>query len=70
MIRILLKSITLACLIALLPQSASASTFVGGRTDFRDETIYFMITTRFYDGDHSNNTMCWDAQETNAGDPG
>ena len=23
--------------------------------DFRDETIYFVITTRFYDGDNSNN---------------
>ncbi len=27
----------------------------GTRTDFRDETIYFVITTRFYDGDSSNN---------------
>ena len=34
--------------------------FVGDRTDFRDETIYFVITTRFYDGDKSNNTYCWD----------
>ena len=25
------------------------------RSDFRDETIYFLITTRFYDGDPSNN---------------
>lgn len=25
------------------------------RTDFRDETIYFLITTRFYDGDSGNN---------------
>ena len=37
-----------------------ATTFAGGRTDFRDETIYFAITTRFYDGDPSNNTYCWD----------
>ncbi|MBU5487844.1 starch-binding protein [Clostridium sp. MSJ-8] len=28
--------------------------------DFRDETIYFVITTRFYDGDESNNVHCWD----------
>ena len=26
--------------------------------DFRDETIYFLITTRFYDGDESNNYRC------------
>jgi glycosidase len=30
------------------------------RTDFRDETIYFLITTRFYDGDPSNNFFCRD----------
>ncbi len=29
-------------------------------TDFRDETIYFLMTTRFYDGDESNNEYCWD----------
>ena len=29
---------------------------VGG--DFRDESIYFVITTRFYDGDSSNNFHC------------
>ncbi|MDE5552875.1 MAG: starch-binding protein [Muribaculaceae bacterium] len=40
--------------------SANAATFIGDRTDFRDETIYFAMTTRFYDGDHSNNTYCWD----------
>lgn len=28
--------------------------------DFRDETIYFLMTTRFYDGDKSNNEYCWD----------
>ena len=30
--------------------------FANSRTDFRDESIYFLITTRFYDGDPSNNT--------------
>lgn len=40
--------------------SASAATFVGDRTDFRDETIYFAMTTRFYDGDPNNNVYCWD----------
>ncbi|MDD6489463.1 MAG: alpha-amylase family glycosyl hydrolase, partial [Clostridia bacterium] len=29
--------------------------FANSRTDFRDESIYFLITTRFYDGDPSNN---------------
>lgn len=38
-------------------------------TDFRDETIYFVMTTRFYDGDSSNNVQCWDAQDKNANDP-
>jgi len=28
--------------------------------DFREETIYFLITTRFYDGDPANNVYCWD----------
>ena len=28
--------------------------------DFREETIYFLMTTRFYDGDSSNNRYCWD----------
>ncbi len=46
-----------------------AATFVGDRSDFRDETIYFVMTTRFYDGDPSNNTQCWDNQERNEGDP-
>ncbi|MBD5543631.1 MAG: leucine-rich repeat protein [Lachnospiraceae bacterium] len=37
--------------------------------DFRDETIYFVMTTRFYDGDSSNNVQCWDAQSLNTNDP-
>ncbi len=40
--------------------AANAATFVGDRTDFRDETIYFAMTTRFYDGDPNNNVYCWD----------
>ncbi|MCR5608311.1 MAG: starch-binding protein [Lachnospiraceae bacterium] len=35
--------------------------------DFRDETIYFVMTTRFYDGDSSNNIHCWDDKK--AGNP-
>ena len=45
-----------------------AATFVGDRTDFRDETIYFAMTTRFYDGDHENNVYCWDGVN-NINDP-
>lgn len=40
---------------------------VAERTDFRKETIYFLMTTRFYDGDSSNNVHCWD--DTQAGNP-
>lgn len=39
----------------------------GNRTDFRDETIYFVMTSRFYDGDPSNNVHCWD--DAQAGNP-
>lgn len=46
----------------------SAATFNGNRDDFRDETIYFAITTRFYDGDPGNNTYCWDGK-LNVNDP-
>src|SRR5512132_625152 len=31
-----------------------------GSPDFREETIYFLMTTRFYDGDPSNNFFCRD----------
>ena len=35
--------------------------------DFREDTIYFVIPTRFYDGDKSNNVHCWD--DSKAGNP-
>ena len=42
--------------------------------DFRDETIYFLMTTRFYDGDKSNNAYCWEDEacfsSITLGDPG
>ena len=40
--------------------------------DFRDETIYFVMTTRFYDGDPSNNVFCWGDNPTDKAnnDPG
>ncbi|MBK7543610.1 MAG: chitobiase/beta-hexosaminidase C-terminal domain-containing protein [Candidatus Competibacteraceae bacterium] len=34
--------------------------------DFREETIYFLITTRFYDGDPNNNYFCRDRIKFNA----
>ncbi|MGG4215900.1 alpha-amylase family glycosyl hydrolase [Paenibacillus sp. FSL L8-0638] len=33
---------------------------IGNKKDFREDTIYFVITSRFYDGDPSNNVHAWD----------
>lgn len=55
-----LKLILLLAITMFNSVSGYASSFVGSRSDFRDETIYFVMTTRFYDGDTSNNTYCWD----------
>ena len=35
------------------------------RSDLREDSIYFVITTRFYDGDTSNNVHCWDDGQAN-----
>ena len=43
-------------------QTMETDTFTSNRTDFRDVSIYFMMTTRFYDGDTGNNVLCWDNQ--------
>ena len=43
-------------------QTMATDVFTANRTDFRDESIYFMMTTRFYDGDTGNNVLCWDNQ--------
>ncbi len=49
---------------ALTPFASYAdANFEANRTDFRDETIYFAMTTRFYDGDPMNNVLSWDGQE-------
>ena len=56
-------------LLAVLTVQQAWAAFVGPRNDFRDESIYFVITTRFYDGDPSNNAQCWDAGAANSGDP-
>ena len=46
----------------------------GSVVDFREESIYFLMTTRFYDGDPSNNRYCWDDEacfkSETLGDPG
>lgn len=62
------KTLLLLALLTGFVQSFAAS-FTGKRDDFRDEMIYFVMTTRFYDGDPSNNTQCWDGKSYNAGDP-
>lgn len=49
--------------LAAVAFTSNAATFVGDRTDFRDETIYFAMTTRFYDGDPTNNVCSWDKQD-------
>lgn len=51
--------------------SAEHSKYNPQRTDFRDETIYFAMTTRFYDGDPKNNVVSWDKQDVQIanGDP-
>ncbi len=35
------------------------------RTDLRGDSIYFVITTRFYDGDTGNNVHCWEDKKAN-----
>ena len=66
---IIMKKILLFTLLMICSIAAQAATLFPSRTDFRDEQIYFVMTTRFYDGDASNNTQCWDAQHYNVGDP-
>ena len=62
-----MRRITFLLLLLFACVFAQANTQFPSRTDFRDESIYFVITTRFYDGDASNNTHCWDGN--NPGDP-
>ena len=63
-----LKNLAIGTLMLAAALPAESATFVGDRTDFRDETIYFAMTTRFYDGDPGNNTYCWDGV-LNVNDP-
>ncbi|MDE6309793.1 MAG: alpha-amylase, partial [Muribaculaceae bacterium] len=57
-----LAKLLVACVLGASAVNAGAATFVGARDDFRDETIYFAMTTRFYDGDPMNNVCGWDHQ--------
>ena len=41
--------------------------FNATRTDFRDESVYTLMITRFNDGDSGNNVHCWD--DAQAGNP-
>ena len=61
-----MRRITFLFLLLFVCVLAQATLFPS-RTDFRDESIYFVMTTRFYDGDATNNTHCWDGN--NPGDP-
>lgn len=49
-----------------VPAASTEPRPIAQRTDFREETIYFLITTRFYDGDPSNNFFCRDRIEFDA----
>jgi glycosidase len=59
------SSSSIASSVASSASSSSSST--GGLSDFRKETIYFLLTARFYDGDASNNYYNRDRYK--AGDP-
>lgn len=39
-----------------------------GSVDMREETIYFVMTTRFYNGDTGNDVHCWDDGTAGNGD--
>ena len=62
-----MRRITFLLLLLFACVFAQAAKLFPSRTDFRDESIYFVMTTRFYDGDATNNTHCWDGN--NPGDP-
>ncbi len=61
--RLTLFTLWVLCALSTITATAAyTDNFTGGRKDFRDESIYFVITTRFYDGDPTNNVLCWDNQ--------
>ena len=63
------KIVLFSLLLCYALNSWAANNSFISRTDFRDESIYFVMTTRFYNGDPSNDVQCWDAQNYNVGDP-
>ena len=64
-----MRKILFSVLLLMMTLALQAATLFPSRTDFRDEQIYFVMTTRFYNGDPENDTQCWDAQNYNVGDP-
>ena len=48
--------------------STNPDIFVQSSGDFREESIYFLMTARFYDGDESNNVHCVEDQKAGNGD--
>ena len=63
------KIVLFSLLLCYALSSWAANSSFLSRTDFRDESIYFVMTTRFYNGDPGNDVQCWDAQNYNVGDP-
>ena len=43
--------------------------YSGSRKDFRQESIYFAITSRFYNADPDNDAECWDNKNNPPEDP-
>jgi len=46
-------------------ENVTVNTYSGTGNDFREETIYFLIPPRFYDGASENNVHCWDDAQAN-----
>ncbi|CAH1192160.1 hypothetical protein PAECIP111892_00871 [Paenibacillus auburnensis] len=64
------KTTTLKFLVIDAAGNRTTQSFVysiGNKGDFREDSIYFVITSRFYDGDTSNNVHAWD--DAKAGNP-
>lgn len=53
--------------VTIAPGTGETASFADTRTDFRDESIYFLMTTRFYDGDSGNNSRS--AHDDEVGNP-
>ncbi len=53
--------------VVVQPGTGKTASFADSRTDFRDESIYFLMTTRFFDGDSGNNAR--GDQDNKVGNP-